>query len=818
MMPFRLFLVMMFSVFFGQLFGQLTGRVSDALGALPFASVYVEGTSQGTTTNNDGLYELKLEKGTYRVVFQFVGYHSVVRQVKYLGQPMKLDVQLKEADFTLPDVVVKADAEDPAYPIIREAMKKRKFYKNQVDTYSCRAYVKGVQKIEDAPQSIFGNKIGTMDGVLDSNRQGVVYFAESLSKLYYKAPDYKEIVEYVKVSGDDNGFGFNSATIMTFSLYNKTLGIGRDIISPIAPNAMNYYRFKLAGTVTGKDGKDVNKIKIIPKRSHDPTFSGFVYIRDDYWDIQGVDIWLTGKNIKQPILDTLRLKQNYLELQSPDLWMLQSQNMTYSLKLFGFEILGYFNGVVSDYQLGDTESVKWNQNVYIVEDGANDKDITFWDSIRPMPLTLEESTDYVRKDSLQKIWKSKTFLDSVDRKSNEFKLMNLLMGYTYSRSYHHQEFSISSPLNSIYFNSVQGTTYGLSGSYSKSWGDGEQSRIRIKLPVSYGLSEQKVRVSGKIEYRKDKKNYATLSLSGGQQVTQFNHSKPIGLILNELYSLLDKKNYMKLYEETFGRIGYSVRLNHGLNIALYSKFSERSPLVNHTNFSWRKKEALYISNTPLQPTRETPGFSKHRAFISGFHVAWTPKTEYSIYPSERVSLGSKYPTFSLDYRMGMPLSSAISFQTLTGAVEKRNVGLGVWGNFDFKVKGGLFLEKDSVGLMDYFHFGANQTWFAPYSGMNSFRLMPYYVYRTTEPFAEAHFEHHFKGFFLDKIPLIRKLGWNEAIGLAALYTQERGSYFELNAGLENMGFKAFRLLRVDVVSAFAKGAYLQTGVTVGIGF
>lgn len=185
--------------------GQISGRVSSISGeALAFASIYVQNTSIGTSSNIEGDYELSLAPGTYQLVFQYIGYQQKVLEISVDQSPQQLDVQLKEESVTLSEVVVRADAEDPAYPIIRKAIAKRPYYKNLVNAYSCDAYIKGVQKLLDAPDKVLGQEIGDMGGSLDSNRQGIVYLSESEAQLFYQRPNQKkEVMISSKVSGND---------------------------------------------------------------------------------------------------------------------------------------------------------------------------------------------------------------------------------------------------------------------------------------------------------------------------------------------------------------------------------------------------------------------------------------------------------------------------------------------------------------------------------------------------------------------------------------------------------------------------------------
>ena len=128
--------------------------------------------------------------------------------------------------------------------------------------------------------------------------------------------------------------------------------------------------------------------------------------------------------------------------------------------------------------------------------------------------------------------------------------------------------------------------------------------------------------------------------------------------------------------------------------------------------------------------------------------------------------------------------------------------------------------------MDLHHASGNQTIFgAPDGYVRSFFLLPYYAYSTDKPYAELHAQHHLEGWLLDKIPLIRKLNWKEVFGVNLYYADqtsrdplftEKLPYWELNWGFENIGFKAIRPLRVDVVFGFFNKDYYHTGVILGV--
>ncbi len=280
-------------------FAQLSGKVLDENGEpLPFASVYVRNSTTGTTANADGEYRLPLSSGDYDIIFQYIGYKQHVEKVRIEKSPVRLNVRLEPSNLELSEVVI--TTEDPAMGIMRKVIERRRYYKTRVPDYSCDVYIKGFHKLLDAPKKILGQEVGDMEGILDTNRTGVLYLSESVSKLYVQSnPERtREVMISSKVSGNENGFSLNRATLTDFNLYDEHLEIDREILSPLADNAFNYYNFKLLGRYKDENGYDIYKISVLPKRKSDPTFSGDLYVVDEWWNLAGANLVLTGDAIK----------------------------------------------------------------------------------------------------------------------------------------------------------------------------------------------------------------------------------------------------------------------------------------------------------------------------------------------------------------------------------------------------------------------------------------------------------------------------------------------------------------------------------------
>src|ERR1700761_1088000 len=219
-----LFLLLLFTGFTA--FAQVTvsGKVTDDAGKpVPFASVYIQNTTMGASANSEGDYSLQLKPGQYVIQYKAVGYRQESRNT-HLKQSKIINVTLSTEIYQLQTVSITGNGEDPAYAIIRRAIKKRKGYLEEVKSYSCDVYIKGMQKMLEAPKKFLGqdiNKLGREIG-LDSNRRGIIYLSESESKYNFMYPDkvHEEMVSS-KVSGTNRGFSFNRASDMKVNFYEN---------------------------------------------------------------------------------------------------------------------------------------------------------------------------------------------------------------------------------------------------------------------------------------------------------------------------------------------------------------------------------------------------------------------------------------------------------------------------------------------------------------------------------------------------------------------------------------------------------------------
>jgi len=797
----------------------ISGVVTDENGEpLPYVSIYIDQTTRGTTTNTAGEYQLRVDGDDITVIYQFIGYQSVEKRIQS-GDNQIVDVQLKVQSTELSEVVISADREDPAYAIIRKAIEKRPYYQNKLDRYACDVYVKGNQKILDAPEKVLGVEIGDLDGMIDSTRSGIVYLSESVSKLYVDGADYKEVITSSKLSGNDQGYSFNSAREMEFSFYDNTIELQRQMISPIADNALAYYRYRLEGVFQDNDGRLINKITVIPKRDTDPSFYGTIYIVDDLWMIHSLDLGATAAATQVFFIDSLTFNHVYVPVEEPDTWALFSNKISFKINALGFKLDGLFAGVYSNYDLDPQfEDGLFDNVVYLVEPESNKRDSTYWSETRPVPLTEEEEVDYVRKDSIRAVRTSKVYLDSVDQLGNKFKIWDVIGGYNYTRRSKHVYWDIKSPISTLQFNTVQGYAVNLDWSYRKYFDSTETKRILLGGDVNYGFSEKKIRADGYITFRPTRLNRNEVTLSGGSRISQFDVQEPISSTLNTYYSLLLRQNHAKYLGLNYLSLRHRFEPWAGIFLSSQVKWEDRQPLVNNSDFSYFRRDEAFTSNNPFNELDDTPSFDRHQALVVNLAATIRFKQKYALYPDRKFNAGSEGPRLRLSYTGAFDVGRTdISYQKIAASLDDSHT-LGVAGRLSWYANAGIFFNDEELPLFDQRHFLGSEIFILPNSNYsNRFLLLPYYDYITDESYLQVHLQHHFDGYFLDKIPGIRKLGWSLVAGTKYLNTPENSAYYEFHVGLNNIGYKIVRLVRLDSVWSVTDGD-VGWGLRMSIGF
>ncbi len=797
---------------------------------LPYASVTVKGTTIGASANNRAKYTIAVSPGTYTVVCQHIGFASQEKTVTIKDQDEELMFFLSEQKLVLKEVIVKTGGEDPAYAIIREAIKKRPEYNKEVDAFTCDLYTKDMIKLRRLPKRILGQKVPEEDRKdmgLDTTGAGIIYLSESIAKVAAQSPGkFKLEVKSSRVSGSD-GFGFSIPTFI--SLYQNNVTIftqklnPRGFISPIADGALNFYKYKYLGSFW-EDGKEINSIRVTPKRSYEPLFSGIINISENDWRIYSLDLVLTKKS-QLEIIDTLQITQFHLPVTN-DTWRVKNQLLHFSFSQFGIDAVGNFVNVYSNYNLQPTFAKGFFNNVIMKYDtGVNKKPKAYWDAIRPMPLEREESKDYSVKDSLFQVHKdsakSQLTADVLNAKQGKLNPLDFFWNGI-NRTHYTKEGSSSWSLNALIkgleYNPAEGVVVNVAGAYKK-YLKKAKTNVSIQPNLRYGFSN--THLNGWVQVNLQTRDFEpegklkrqSWTFASGSRITQFNRESPILPLINTISTLFYGDNFMKTYENVFGEIGFAKRYENGFRLSINALYENRKPIDNTSQFTIFKKDSSKI--TPNYPyDRISAQFTPHQAFILSLDVSFKPGQKYIQFPNSKMAVGSKYPTFNLNYTRGISniFGSDASFDKWKFSIND-DLNFKIGGLLKYRIGMGGFLNDKKVYIQDFQHFNGNLT-AAASEYVNSFQLVSYYAGSTTASFyALAHLEHHFNGLLTNKIPLFRRLNWHLVAGTNTFYVNQTNNHVEVFAGIENI----LKLFRIDFVAGYDKGKETRTALRIGFG-
>jgi hypothetical protein len=785
--------------------GLVTGKDGKPV---QFASVFIKGTSIGTNANAEGKYFLELKPGQYTLVCQQVNYKKQEKPIVCTREDMIVDFVLDTQVVTLIEVIVRPGP-DPAYEIMDSTIRKRKYHLAQLDKFQCEVYTKGQLRVRSYPNKILGRKVDFEDG--DTSKKKMLYLSETISLYSVEKPD-KERIEVIssKVSGSSDAYGLSAPRF--FSFYDNNIFIGneqnpnntlnpRGFISPISDNALNYYKYKFEGDFQ-EDDKTISRIKVIPRRKFEPLFEGYINIVYGEWRLHSVQLKLT-KESQMQFLDSLKIEQLYRPVNG-DTWAIMSQVMYPWVKIFGFDAYGSFVNIYSNFDLEPNFEKKHFNNTFLkYNDGSNKKNDEYWESARPVPLQEDEIFDYRVKDSLEQVRLSPAYLDSIEKVRNQLNLFGAMMfEQTYVTTSKRITFNFRPFTEQINFNPAEGLVINPAATWTKRLDSSRYSRRSISFSpsVRFGFANKHFNGHLTVRYNYGKRNANQIALSGGKRVFQFNNYSPIGPRGNTLSCLLGKENRMKTYEAYYFRGSFTESIGAGFTWIAGFQYQDRMPLNNVTNYSWFKKDEFYTPNYPFELVNEN--IQRHQVLLGLLRLNWQPNTRYIELPEQRINIGSKSPTFSLEYIHGFKniLGSDADFSKWKFSI-RDELNLRLKGNFSYRLGVGGFLNNKFVPLPDYQHFNGNISSFAT-ERVNSFQLLPLYQFSNTKNFyALGHAEHNFNGLLTNKIPGIKRLNIYLVVGANAFYINRDTNYVEYFFGIDNI----FKQFRIDFVQSYANG-------------
>jgi hypothetical protein len=801
----------------------LSGTVTDAgtKKPLPFVVVSFTGTTNGTTTDNQGKYRLTTNQSYSQVKVSFLGYKDANLTITP-GKEQVLNIKLFPEAKQLHEVVINSgkkpkyrNKENPAVELIRKVIENKE--KNRPESYAFveyREYDKVQFSISNLSDKLAEKKFFRKYKFVLENRDSTTvpgksllpfYLDEKLTQYYYrKNPEkYKTITlgeKNVNFGGsiDSEGIGqYFKHLYGKVDIYdNNIFLLTANFLSPIANSAPTFYKFFITDTIT-VDNKKLVELSFTPRNTTDVLFQGQIYITlDGNYAVQRAHLFI-NKNININFVRSMKVDLEFD--QNPDgryhlskSSTLADFGITKNKKggLFGIRTITYKNYAVNKPHPDSTYS---NQE-YAVSDEVKHRSEQFWEQNRLDTLSHAEIKTYTNIDSLSKMPSFRRTLDIATLLFAGYKGFNT--------------FEVG-PSNAFYsFNPVEGFRLRLGGRTTPEL----SKRYYFETYGAYGFKDERWKYFFSATYSLNDKsiykfpqNYIRASFQRDTkipgQILQFVQED------NFLLSFKRGVNDKYLYND-FYRLDYVHEYENHLSYSLGFK-------------KWTQEPAgsLYFINTvnglpnnihALTTTEVNVGFryAPHEQFYQG-----------KIY---RVPIPGKYPTLSVDFTAGLKnvFGGEYNYQNIHTRIDKR-VYLSQLGYADVTLEGANLFGRVPYPLLNIFR--ANQTY--AYD-IYSYNLMNFLEF-VSDHYASANIDQHFNGFFFNKVPLLKKLKWREvaslktifggvrsgndptlhsslyqypvtATGQAITYPLGKTPYIEGSVGIENI----FKFVRIDFVRRF----------------
>jgi len=790
----------------GQSF-RLHGKITNSkLEPLAFVSIQVKEWQTGTTTKDNGSYELFLDEGVYNIVISMIGYKSQLIKISVRNKDQVQNVILEEGDMgNLSEVIIRGKSRDRSEEIIRQVIKHKESIAATAGPYSCSVYIRATQEDSTSRAKKKNRKDTTTTDEVALQRMAMAEI--SLRYDHESTQRTKEERTGVSIRGNADGLFFLSTTKGDFSFYNNLISVPSisvtPFLSPVSYSGLLAYRFKMI-RIEQRGSQKIYTISVRPGKLSNATVEGEIVIADSSWNI--LHTRFSFPRFHLPEYDFFEVEQEYEHVHDTA-WMITRQQFTYFSKNNRGKKSGSTVVTYRDFELNKAFPKKYfGTELSSATTQAYERDSSFWEQVRSEPLTEKEIRFVHYKDSIHNARNTTAYLDSIDRLTNKVTWKKIVF---FGQPIYSREKERLWNLPALY-TLYQPITFGgtrLMARTSLIKGYKSKKNIALFANVSYGLRNKDV--NGSVRFNKlydpFRRRYYTITVG-----REFQYIYQGDAWIN----LIKRSN---IYLNNFMGIGHSTELINGLF------------LNTDFNLAFRRSVGDYKTNPQvdsllgdLLDDNHAVSFDSYNAAYGQIELRYTPWQRYIREPREKVILGSSWPTFYALWKKGIPgiLQSKVDFDYLEFGIQQ-SLKLGLTGISSYTVKTGSFPSRGDLRLVDYkFERRGDPVLFLnPNEAFQSLDS----TFPVFKRFYEGHYVHEFNGAIINKIPFLKKLGLREIVGGGFLFAPERNlRYAEILGGVERVFKAPFNLnskfkLGVYVVGSaanqFSKPVQFKVGIT-----
>jgi hypothetical protein len=779
--------------------GQITkvkGTIKDANSkeTMPFVNLVFKGTTIGTSSDINGFYDLSAQRAADTLLVSFMGYKSQKIGISRF-KTTELNIELQPDNYTLREVIIRP-GENPAHKIMREVVAHKNVNTpSNVQSYQYEVYNKIQFDINNFKEGFTKQAmLKPFDFVFnyaDTTEDGKQYLPLAITETYTNVSfsndpsRKKEEIIASQISGIKNSSisQFLGDMYQNVNIYENFLLIfNKSFVSPVTDNFLRYYKYYLVDSVYIGNER-CYKLLFLPKRKQDLTFTGNLYIHDSTFAVKQVNIRFND-NANINYIKQFDVFQEYGRVDGKQ-WML-----TYEKSVGDFAPFekangkGFFGRKSTRYKnfkinIDLPDSLFQAGQEIIVSDSADQRSDMYWNTIRPDTLTKTERGVYAMVDSLRHV-------------PRLIKIVNL--GQLIATGYFHSKWlEIGRYFTFASWNEIEGVRLKVGGITTSDF----NKRLELRGWLAYGLNDERFKVVTGLSYfiDKDKSKRRLLSLAYKSDLEQLSLSANSLALDNILTSIIRRtalKNVTNV-EEAMAMMEYDWIPGFSNKLIFFNR-----RLVPLGDFSFEKLNSDGQKYSLKQIT--TTEINLQTRF------AWGEK--YISGKFKRRKIASRYPVIQFDVGLGVPqvFGSQFSYTKTRIRISDR-LRLNALGYTDYVVDLGKIWGKAPYFFLEL-HQGS-QTYALDKMAFNMMNIFEF----ASDRYAYLFLDHHFEGFFLNKIPLLRKLKWREVLTLKSVVGDMRPEninqlvypggidpqihrpYLESGFAIENI----FKIIRVDLL-------------------
>ena len=750
----------------------IQGVVTDSLtnDPIPYLSVFYEGKGVGSITDNDGHYKVETRKGWNKLTFSAVGYVTKVVNI-IPGVTKNLNVRMRPDDIMLDEVVVKPKREkysrknNPAVELMKKVIAHKNNNKlSENDYYQYNKYQKITMSLNDVtPEMLEKGMYKKMPFLKDqielceeTNKFILPISVDETAsqKIYRKHPkSEKTIIKGMSSTGVNELFatGDMLSTVLKdvftdVNIYDNDIRLLQyPFISPISSSdAISFYKFYIMDT-TFVDKDKCFHLTFVPNNSQDFGFTGHLYVlADSSYTVKKCTMNLPKKSGVN-FVDNMDIIQEFEQLPNGE-WVLKTDDMIVEMTLMkimqGFQIRRTTR--YSDYAFDELpQQLFKRKGAEIKEADAMMRGDDFWNQYRPVPLTQTESSMDMLVKRLEQMPGFKYVI---------FVLKAIIENFVETGTKDNPSKVDIGPVNTMISNNyIDGLRLRMSAQTTANL----NPHLFLKGYYAYGFKDHRSKYMGEVEYSFNKKEY--LPREFPKNSITFSYQYDV-MSPTDKFLKTDKDNvFVSFKTSTVDQMSY-VR-NIALKYENETQFGLKTTVEVKHSTDEPTGGLAYITNDDQKTL--VPEIQTMEASLA---FRYAPGETFVNTKQRRIPVSFDAPVFTLSHTTGFKgvLGGEYNFNLTEVGLYKR-FWFSSWGKIDMFVKGGAQWNKVPFPLL--IMPAANLSYILQRETFNLINNMEF----LNDRYASLDVSWDLNGKIFNRIPLLKKLKWREAIGFKMLY-------------------------------------------------